>query len=37
VLALSIFLFVVLMAGWVGLAAIWWFGFRGRGTDDDHR
>jgi hypothetical protein len=32
--ALNIFVFAVLVFGWVGLGAIWWFGFRGRGTDD---
>jgi hypothetical protein len=24
---------VALVAGWLALPAIWWFGFRGRGED----
>jgi hypothetical protein len=24
---------VALLVGWVGLFALWWFGFRGRGPD----
>jgi hypothetical protein len=33
VAALAIFLFVVLVGGYVALFALWWFGFRGRGKD----
>jgi nitrogen fixation-related uncharacterized protein len=28
---LSIVLLAAIFAGWVGLFALWWFGFRGRG------
>jgi nitrogen fixation-related uncharacterized protein len=29
--ALSVLLMAAIVAGWVGLFALWWFGFRGRG------
>ena len=29
--ALSVFLVGVILAGWIGLFALWWFGFRGKG------
>jgi nitrogen fixation-related uncharacterized protein len=32
--ALTILLGAAIAAGWLGLAALWWFGFRGRGPDD---
>jgi hypothetical protein len=28
---LSVLLLAVILLGWVGLFALWWFGFRGRG------
>jgi hypothetical protein len=28
---LSIVLLAAILAGWIGLFAVWWFGFRGRG------
>jgi nitrogen fixation-related uncharacterized protein len=28
---LSILVLAAIVAGWVGLFALWWFGFRGRG------
>ena len=28
---LSILLLAAILVGWVGLFALWWFGFRGRG------
>jgi hypothetical protein len=31
VAALSVILFAAIVLGWVGLFALWWFGFRGRG------
>ena len=33
VAALSAILIGAIVAGWVGLFALWWFGFRGRGPD----
>jgi ABC-type transporter Mla subunit MlaD len=33
--ALSFILVAAIVAGWLGLAALWWFGFRGRGSGDD--
>jgi hypothetical protein len=33
VAALGIILFAAIVLGWIGLAALWWFGFRGRGPD----
>jgi hypothetical protein len=33
VAALSAILIGAIVAGWVGLVALWWFGFRGRGPD----
>jgi cbb3-type cytochrome oxidase maturation protein len=30
---LTILVVVALLVGWVGLFALWWFGFRGRGPD----
>jgi hypothetical protein len=29
--ALSVILVGAIIVGWLGLAALWWFGFRGRG------
>jgi nitrogen fixation-related uncharacterized protein len=31
--ALGIMLLAAIVLGWIGLAALWWFGFRGRGPD----
>jgi hypothetical protein len=31
--ALNVLLIGAIVAGWVGLFALWWFGFRGRGSD----
>jgi nitrogen fixation-related uncharacterized protein len=31
VTALSVLLVAAIVIGWVGLFALWWFGFRGRG------
>jgi hypothetical protein len=31
VTALTVILFGAIVVGWVGLFALWWFGFRGRG------
>jgi nitrogen fixation-related uncharacterized protein len=31
VTALSVLLGAAILVGWVGLFALWWFGFRGRG------
>jgi hypothetical protein len=28
---LSILLIAAILLGWIGLFALWWFGFRGRG------
>jgi hypothetical protein len=28
---LSVLLLAAILIGWVGLFALWWFGFRGRG------
>jgi nitrogen fixation-related uncharacterized protein len=28
---LSVVLVAAILAGWIGLFALWWFGFRGRG------
>jgi hypothetical protein len=28
---LSVVLLAAILLGWVGLFALWWFGFRGRG------
>jgi hypothetical protein len=33
-IALGIFLIAAIVIGWLGLIALWWFGFRGRGMDD---
>jgi hypothetical protein len=33
VAALGAILIGAIVAGWVGLVALWWFGFRGRGPD----
>jgi hypothetical protein len=33
VAALGAILIGAIVAGWVGLFALWWFGFRGRGPD----
>ena len=30
---LTVLVVVALLAGWIGLFALWWFGFRGRGPD----
>jgi cbb3-type cytochrome oxidase maturation protein len=30
---LTILVVVALLVGWIGLFALWWFGFRGRGPD----
>jgi hypothetical protein len=32
--ALSVLLIAAMFVGWFGLFALWWFGFRGRGSDD---
>jgi nitrogen fixation-related uncharacterized protein len=32
--ALSVLLVAAIVAGWLGLLALWWFGFRGRGMDE---
>jgi hypothetical protein len=32
--ALSVLLIAAIVVGWFGLIALWWFGFRGRGSDD---
>jgi nitrogen fixation-related uncharacterized protein len=32
--ALSVLLITAIVIGWLGLVALWWFGFRGRGSDD---
>jgi nitrogen fixation-related uncharacterized protein len=32
--ALSVLLIAAIVIGWLGLVALWWFGFRGRGSDD---
>jgi len=29
--ALSVLLVAAIAIGWIGLFALWWFGFRGRG------
>jgi len=29
--ALSVLLIAAIVIGWLGLIALWWFGFRGRG------
>jgi nitrogen fixation-related uncharacterized protein len=29
--ALSVVLVAAIVLGWIGLGALWWFGFRGRG------
>jgi len=29
--ALSVLLIAAIVVGWLGLIALWWFGFRGRG------
>jgi hypothetical protein len=29
--ALGVILIAAIVAGWAGLVALWWFGFRGRG------
>jgi hypothetical protein len=31
--ALGVILFAAIVAGWLALFALWWFGFRGRGPD----
>jgi hypothetical protein len=33
VAALGAILIGAILAGWVGLVVLWWFGFRGRGPD----
>ncbi|MCW3049448.1 MAG: hypothetical protein JWO74_3732 [Solirubrobacterales bacterium] len=33
--ALSVILVAAIVVGWVVLGALWWFGFRGRGSGDD--
>jgi hypothetical protein len=30
---LSVLLLAAIVIGWVGVFALWWFGFRGRGED----
>jgi cbb3-type cytochrome oxidase maturation protein len=30
---LTVLVVVALLVGWIGLFALWWFGFRGRGPD----
>jgi hypothetical protein len=35
VAALSVILVAAIVVGWLGLGALWWFGFRGRGSRDD--
>jgi len=30
---LTVLVVLALLIGWVGLFALWWFGFRGRGPD----
>jgi hypothetical protein len=30
---LSVLLLAAILIGWVGLFALWWFGFRGKGED----
>jgi nitrogen fixation-related uncharacterized protein len=30
---LTFLVVLALLVGWVGLFALWWFGFRGRGPD----
>jgi nitrogen fixation-related uncharacterized protein len=30
---LTVLVVLALLVGWVGLFALWWFGFRGRGPD----
>jgi cbb3-type cytochrome oxidase maturation protein len=30
---LTVLVVVALLIGWIGLFALWWFGFRGRGPD----
>jgi hypothetical protein len=32
--ALSVLLVAAMIIGWLALIALWWFGFRGRGSDD---
>jgi hypothetical protein len=34
VTALSVLLVAAMVVGWLGLGALWWFGFRGRGSDE---
>jgi nitrogen fixation-related uncharacterized protein len=31
VTALSVLIGAAILIGWIGLFALWWFGFRGRG------
>jgi hypothetical protein len=33
--ALSVILVAAIVVGWLALGALWWFGFRGRGSGDD--
>jgi nitrogen fixation-related uncharacterized protein len=30
---LTVLVVLALLIGWIGLFALWWFGFRGRGPD----
>lgn len=32
---LQVFSVLVIAGGWIGIFALWWFVFRGRGDDED--